>query len=361
MKKNYPEWINQYARSAHQAFSHMVPSRWSSLDGFSVFRSLNGTFIDHIYNLLSALKKSGVSDRQMWNMFSNPSSLRCAITFLIVEYQFITDKRRFRDKTQFVFSALNSILAAGMLEDAWVENKNCVHTQAEINIIIKNSLWHGSKMAKDAARLYMSLASMGFSLYRDFFPQESHEIFGVYDASSFQKDSKMIIKYFPRLRPLEIWSETDSFPWSEFKIYHITNDIGFRCELIGMHSIYGKAVLPNTLAIAVEADGKFLNSEEIKEASERIARFATDYSSLSERLSIDEFKLKFLDWECHQFIELFRAAKMDWRPSKEMKRAVLDANIPMGLAIDSFPEFAEYEKSQEYEVYWLKELYSNLN
>lgn len=361
MNEKYPAWIDEYACSIHQAFSGMVPAKWSSLDGYKVFAAFQGASIFRLRDLALALSAHGKTPAEQFKLFSTPSTIRNATLFLAWEYKDVRDKTpEMRAAARTVFDWLDSILSAGMREDKWVMDKNIVHTPEEIAALLRDTPWitNNTQAVRDAGKLYVSTAAMSFALYRDFFPQVAHEVFGPYDASSsYGEGAELLIKYFPKIRPVELWPEVADFPHESVTVYQIIRGVKFRCEFIGMHSLYDGPIVPNTLASAVKADDRFVRAEEIKPLASLIAERATAYSSLYEKLDVLETKRKFVEWEMYQFIKLFDAAGMDWRPTDAMLAPILAADIPMGIQLDSFPSLEDFKTSNDHEVYWLKDLY----
>ena len=83
----------------------------------------------------------------------------------------------------------------------------------------------------------------------------------------------------------------------------------------------------------------------------------TEQSIVYEKLSKEERKIKILEWNCYQFIDFFKLADMDWRPTKEMLEVVKDKEVADRYELEQFPPFEEYIKSPEFEIYWLKDSY----
>jgi len=358
--QSYPAWIDEYAKSVQQAMSGMVPSKWTSLNGFSATKAYQGAFLFRINELVRALKRAGVSPEQAWGLFVHPSSLRSAFMYLIWEYHALEDKEPAQLAAREVFDWLDAVLSSGMRTDKWCLDSNSVHSPEEVTDILSMTDWveNDTAAVRRAAQLYVSTASLSFSLYRDFFPQEAHEIFGPYDASSrFGPDSWLIVKYFPKIRPVEVWPEVTDFPYEEVKIYQVIKDIHFRTELIGMHSRYDGPVIPNTVTIAVTVDGKSVAKEDIGRYSDEIAQYATSSSHLYDALDLSQAKRKFVEWESYQFIKLFEAAGMDWHPTPELYKKLEEADVPMGVQVDSFPSYDTYASDPEYEIVSLRALY----
>jgi len=152
--------------------------------------------------------------------------------------------------------------------------------------------------------------------------------------------------------------EIKKVKYSDIKIFQVFKNVKFRCETVGMHSIYEGDVINNLLAFFVIVDNVPQNSiEKIKELSDYFAKIATEQSIVYENLSKEERKIKILEWYSYEFVDFFKLAGMNWRPTKEMSEAVKDKEVGDRYELEEFPSFEEYIKSPEFEVYWLKDLY----
>lgn len=358
-KTNYPKWIDEYARAFHHAFANMVPSSWGPLDGFAVFTALNGTFLSKIYDAIKNIKKRNPPLSEAANSFSCLSSLRAMLFFLIYEYQQSNpkNKEQFREIIEFFIG----VLQYWAKEDAFAYESNIAHSSAEIEKILRETQWSQATpvIAREIGKLYNGLASLVFALYRDFFPQDSHEIYGPYSAKEkFGENTILLIKHFPKIKPLELWPELSEAKYQDVKILQVYRDVKFQCEMIGMHSIYEGDLINGLVAYAIIIDGKYSNDpEDIKKLSNYFAELATDRSLVYEKFSKEELKKKFLEWSCYQFLNFFKLAGMNWRPTDEMLEAVRGKDIANRLELDKFPSFEEYVIDPQFEIYWLKDLY----
>lgn len=358
--QKYPKWIDEYAKAFYNGFANMIPCSWGPVDFYAVLKLLNGAFLAKLYDAVSRLKSKKVPLRKIATAFPSPSSFRIAIYWAIIEYQFShpKNKERFREILDFLIDILKTLVK----EDIFAYKSNIAHSPKEIKGILKDTQWEmgNPDVARELGKLYNSLASLVFALYRDFFPQDSHEIFGPYDASEkFGEGTTLIIKYFPKIRPVELWPEIKNLKHSKVKIFQVyTKNVTFECELIGMHSIYKGSLIDNLVAWAVMADDKFIdNIETIKEMSNYFAEAAVRQSIVYDKMSNEELKQKALEWLCYQFVYFFKLADMDWRPTKEMVEAVKGKKVPERFEMDTGPSYQEYVTSPEFEIYWLKDLY----
>lgn len=356
-KEKYPQWVDEFAKSMHNSFVNMVPGDWGPLDYFEYMKYSNNAFFDKLLQAIKIIKAEEYSKKEIAKTFSCPSALRCAFLFLTMEYRYSDpkNKEKFKEIAEFFVAILSSM----MKEDTFCSSRNIAHSDEEIEGVLKSTSWNSADpiIARELGKFYNSCAALAFALYRDFFPQISHEIYGPYDASSkFGKDTILIIKHFPKLLPKELWPDLD-YEYKDIKIFQIFRNIKFKCELIGMHTIYEGDIIHNTAAYAVKINDTFADIEQIKKASEEIAEITTEQIQVYDSMNIQEIKNKCLEWECYQFADFFTLVGMDWKPAKEMVDAIKNKNIGSRTTLETFPSFEEYVSSPEYEVYWLKDLY----
>ena len=348
----YPEWIDEYAKSLHNAFKNMFPASWGPVDVFAVVGALNGTFIDKVHEAIQNVNNEPVD--KLAKCFSCPSTIRVALLFLVTEYHHCKnkDKEKFKEVAEFLLKILNHI----MKKDVFSYSSNIVHGKEEINELVNGVPWKAGnpRDARELGKLYNSCAALSCSLYRDFYPQESNEIYGPYELSS---DTILLIKHFPKINPVELWPKFN-LKYKDIKIYQIYKDLKFKCEIIGMHSIYEGNTINGLVKYAVEVDGKFVDIEEVKRLAEEIAEIATKQAVIYENMNQEELVKKVLEWNCYQFYQLFKLANMSWKPTKEMLEAVKGKKFPERAEFPTFPEFKEYTTSKDFDVYWLKDLYN---
>lgn len=357
--QKYPKWIDEWTRAFHNGFMNMVPLSWGPVDLPALLGYLNGVFLSKIYNAIVNIKNKNIPLKKVAKTFPSPSGLRVAIFWLVLEYQLSEpkNKKQFRETIEYFIAILQLLVK----EDLFAYKSNIVHTKKEVEEILATTPWQkgNPEEAKELGKLYNSLATLVFALYKDFFPQDSHEIYGPYDASSkFGKNAILLIKHFPKIKPVELWPEMKDLKNSKIKIFQVYRDIKFRCETVGMHSIYEGDLINNLISWAVMADGEFISDiSKIKKMSSYFAEVAMKQSIVYDNMSKEELKQKALEWLCYQFVYFFQLAGMDWRPTSEMIEAVKDKEIAERFELDTAPTYKEYTTSPDFEVYWLKDLY----
>jgi len=356
-KENYPKWVDEWAKSAHNAFVNIVPGNWGPIDYLAYAHYNNNAFFDKLYQAITTIKEKEYSKEVISKTFSCPSALRFAFLLLIWEYSYSDHKykEKFKEIAEFIVGMLNYM----MKEDVFCLNRNIAHSREEIKDVLESTPWNSAdpNMARELGKLYTSCAALAFSLYRDFFPQISHEIYGPYDVSSkFGKDAILIIKHFPKLLPKEIWPDLN-YIYEDIKIFQIFKNIKLKCEIIGMHTIYEGDIINNVVGYAVMINSKFVDVEQIKNTTKEISEITTRQIQVYDSMTTDGLAKKSLDWECYQFIDFFKLAGMDWRPTKEMLFAIKGKDIGSRTIMETISSFEEYTNSLDNEIYWLKDLY----
>lgn len=362
-KKNYPKWIDEYAKAFHKGFIGMVPISWGPVDAISLISSLKGTFLSKIYQAVKKIKEKKYSIDKIAGSFSSPSSLRVALYFLILEYQYSQPKKKeqFKEIVEFFVKSLKHMTK----KDTFVCRSNITHSLKEIDDILNTFQWKraNKEIFREIGKLYNSLFSLVFALYGDFFPQDSHEIYGPYNASrKFGKNSILLIKHFPKIKCINLWpksSEIKKLKYKDVKIFQIFKNIKFQCEIIGMHSVYEGNLMNNLISYAILVDGKYRNKlSEIKKLNDYFSEIALKQSIIYGNLTKEKSKKKVLEWECYQFFNFFKLAKIDWRPTKEMIKAIKNKKVSNRYELKQIPSFKEYQKSKNFEIYWLRNLYN---
>jgi hypothetical protein len=354
-------WIDEYAKSWHNAMTNMAPSNWGPTDWYVFFTSLEGTFLDKLSSAIKKVQKKGYSKEEVMEAMPNVSTVRAGMMYFFMEYAGISEKEHYKEKMKEVTDYFLEILKLMTKDDLFCKERNIVHNDKEIKEILKKDDWVKGNLgdAREIGKLYNSFSALGYSLYRDYFIMIPIEIYGPYDASKeFGEGSILLIKHITDTDPVELWPGLDKVKYKDIKIYQIFKNINFKCEFIGMHSIYEGNITENLDSYMMFVDGELItNVEKIKEISDYVAIKATEQSKVYKDMSKEDLIRKTLEWYCYIFFEFFKLAGMDWRPTEEMINALKDKHIPDRYVADKFASYDDYVNSKNYEVYWLKELY----
>ena len=356
---NYPPWIDDYVATVHNAFVGMVPSSWSSLDFWAELHLFDGMFIARLHKAVVKLQAAGRTPLEVAHTFSNPSTIRSALYFLAVEYQ-LSDhslQQEFREVAECLVAALT----AWVPEDTFALSTNKPYTPEHVKTFLTTVPFQKGEVAaaRELGRLFTACASLAFALYRDFFPQEANDVYGPYDVSdTYGPGAMLLIKHFPKIKPVGLWPQSVSFTYEDIKLYQIYTNVTFRCDWIGMHSVYQGDLIQNLVAWAVEANSTFVTDlAEVKAVRNTIEETVLAQMPAYDPMTGQDWLQLGLRWDCWQFNTFFELAGMDWEPTQEMKEKLRGKDAKMGASMDSYPSLQEYAKDPNYEAYWLKSLY----
>ncbi len=359
MRKKYPAWIDAYSRSIHQAYVGMTPAQWGPIDFFASYRALNGAFIKKLYEAVTILKAKEVPIEKIARSFLTPSAFRAAFYFAVYEYG-SSDHSKSKEAKE-VFDFFDVILRSLFKKDIWASKSNCIHSKSEIDRIIRRISWSEGDpdAARAVARLGNSASALAYALYRDYYVTEAQEVYGPYDVSKqFGEGHILIIKHYPKLRPVELWPHARSFRHSDIKLYLVYKNVSMTCEFIGMHTLYKGDLIEGLQRYAVEIDGVFCkDAKKIERETDYLGRLAIAQWRQYEKMSKTDLKMKFLEWMCYSCQPLFKLARTDRVPSLEMIRNLRRAKIGDCVVLGPFPSYRRYLKSRNWEAYWLRKLY----
>ena len=195
--KSYPHWIDEYARAFYSIMSKCVPGEWGPVDYYAVWDLLNGLFIERVHEAIKRIKKQTFPIGKAAKTFYSPSQIRLAVNYLLMEYVLAEPKNKQACKE--VVEYLVEILSFIMKEDTFAYERNIAHSQKEIKRVIEETKWKtGSPQAAQAlGKLYTTLFSMAYAVHGEFYPMNSIEVYGPYDASSrFGNNAILLRKHF---------------------------------------------------------------------------------------------------------------------------------------------------------------------
>ena len=358
-KKNYPTWIDDYITSSFKAVKNEVPVRWGPINFIDLSKYYQDYFIHKLHLAITQIKLKKIPFSTVGLTFSNPSTLRAAISFLPGEY--IQTKKRNKKEFKQVMEFLVDVLKTITHRDLFAISSNIFHTQPQLNKLMKSNSWQPANpfIAKQIARLNVAVSSLVFSLYGDFFPHESNDVYGPYDLSSLGfSHSTLIIRHFSTLQPYEIWPQSKNYKCKDIKVYLVYRDIQYDISFVGMHSI-SKGDLINQLAYYnIEIDGKKVDvNKQFEKLITYFSKITMKQSSLLDQLSSENLKIKSLEWEGYQFRGLFKLANMSWKPEHELIHKVQGKKVSEYYELTTAPTYTAIANDYNSEGFLLKDLY----
>ena len=161
--------------------------------------------------------------------------------------------------------------------DANFINRNFFWKDTEVADFVNKSNWQivNSTVRTALNDLSVSLITLNWALYWDYFPDTGHELHGPYkiEGDDFSSNSTLILKDYYNLAPKDIWELGNSTPVSTIQLAQIYNTrqmfINFGNRLIGNN------LEQNCTHFVLEVDGqKISKTKEIQELSQSIHDFA---------------------------------------------------------------------------------------
>lgn len=360
MSQQYPQWIDEYARAFHKVVLNSVPGEWGPVDYYALWALLNGLFIERVHEAVQRAKKHGFPIEKAAKTFFSPTQIRLALHFILCEYALTEPKNKEACKEAAEYMV--ELLSFTMEEDTFAYERNIVHKKEEIQQILEETAWKpGSPRAAQAlGKLYTTLFSMANAVHGDFYAQNSLEVYGPYDVSlRFGENAILQEKHINFAGAQKLWLNLAGLKYLDVKMFQVYRNVSFKCTYMGLHSQYEGDIANGLVSWGVFVDGKEVESlEEIKELTSYFSKTSTEQSLIYNGMTREERKIKALEWECFQFMKFFELAGMDWRPTPPMLAAVRDKEVKDRVVWETLLSFEEYIASPEYEVYWLKDLYT---
>lgn len=230
------------------------------------------------------------------------------------------------------------------ITDCMVERSNIVHTDRQIDEIIKHTTWETatSTKARQVGNLAMNLNSLAYGLYTDIFAHNSMENFGAYDVSKHFKSQKhiLIVKQWANLRPVDLYPEFKNFPFSKLNIFAIYKSIDYTVDIY-THQVYHGNAAENLAQYCVLIDSQKVQNEEksLYYLNNYLGNLAVNHYTKLKRLGFEEAKKTWVLARNYQFKNFFQAVEMNWRDEEMLK---LVKNKPL-LKTD-FWDFDKYPK-----------------
>lgn len=354
--KRYPQWVDDFAQARYRSEVDSSPLSWGPIDSFVLPKFYEDAFANKLYQAIGILEQKKVSKEIVARSFSTVSALRTGISFLTADYAWT--RKKDKEKFRKIFDYLLDLLKIRVPKDIFSLNSNLAHSTAEVEQILQEVQWGeaNKEVAQLIGRLNVSLASLVFALFGDLYPQDSNETYGPYYLAGHET---LIIRQFPEIKPVELWSNTKDFKYSNVKVYLIYQRIQFRTSFIGMHLVSSGDVISGLKRYAIQIDDRWFNSEkEIKNLTEYFAQIAVEQSQILEKTDFEHLKIKALEWVGYKYKGMFELAGMDWRPGQDLLAKIKGVKVATHWESKKIPTWKEYSCSKHNDYHALKDLYS---
>lgn len=350
--KNYPKWIDEYAKASYQLFSGNVLEAFQPLDFNHFYPLWYDLWIDQIFKAIGKLDKRNIKIKNLIKYFPPSSSVRAILQKIISSFPHL--KRQENFKFRKIVNFFYEILKHQCKKDIFAQKSNLIHSQREITDILAKTNWQKStkEIAQDLGRLCMGIGHLVNGLYNDVVTDMSWDVYGPYNIhKKSNQRSILVIRDFPNLKPQELWQEIKSvrnFKYKRITVYTIYKNLNCHIGYVGCHTTFSGGILTeNMLRYAIIVDGKYKNNFlQIEGLKKYFLNLAKAQWPRLKNLNFEKLKQKVLLQECYQLHKFFNFLNMDWRPTQEMvlrvKNKPLLKNIYPRGRIVNFKEYCEY-------------------
>lgn len=320
MKRKVPKWINEYINSIHRLFRGMDLRTLEPLDCFHFHPLHSDLWQDYIYRAIKLCQQKKIPFEKILKSTPNPSSIRAIIQFMVCHYNNIVISKKPVDKKAIkeTFNFFVKILKAKNKKDIFCYRENIGHSKDEIIKILKGMKWSpGSREAsKEIGRLYLGASSLVNGLMNDWCTDNGIEVWGPYDVSKYcGQGTILVIRDFPRLKPVELWPHTRQYKYQQIKIYTIYKNVDMRVEYIGCHTVFRGNLAEGLIKYALIADGRYVkNIKQMKKISSNFIQQASRQYQRVMKMDFEALKQKVIAQELYQLKDFFQLVGMDYAP-----------------------------------------------
>jgi hypothetical protein len=263
---------------------------------------------------LNELKKNGYSHEDVGKLFRNPSRLMRMGHLLLKGAKL--DEFSIEEQRNLIVELLK-IVEKEKSGNIFNENKrNIILDSDELSKLIDGLSF--TKTDRENARLIQRLCGMLWAYSESpFFV--AHDIgmeeHGLYDY----KGKNIMIRDFFNLRPTELWSECEKFPFNEIRII-CTYSKDFQIDFDIFSNTYPNKgnVIEDLEEFYIEADGKSLEIDEIDGILESSSRIMESISKKIETMSMVDIAKKYADVYWYRKRPLRDALNKSWAPGEHI-------------------------------------------
>lgn len=334
-------WIKKFNQGIYQIYSGNVLEAFQPLDFFHYYPLWYDLWLKRIILVMDALKLDTKNFQEIQSLLPTPSSLRSLTQKIMPSYQafVIKDATEIKRVTNFFIRMLEESCPA----DPFAENSSPLHRPDEINSLLSSLPWQTGSIsaARICGRLVAASGSLAHGLYDDLVTDFGWDNYGPYQTA----EGELLITHFPDLQTPELWGKPYRASVKEIIIYRLYKNVHWKLSGVGCHTtlLSGDPILGLTKYL-VKADDNVLTEESVAALINELAAKAELIYREIRNKNFEELKAMVMLQECYQLKKLFDAAKIDWRPTDEMKQRVknkplLTGLIPHGKMVTSIKEY----------------------
>ncbi|MBU0707290.1 hypothetical protein KKG41_02865 [Patescibacteria group bacterium] len=363
--KQYPKWIDDYARSVHRYYQGIDFRTFEPFDVVHFHPLYSELWIERLAKLVKKFRIQGHPMKDAINHFPIPSSIRAILCFMVHHMENCRrqslkfNQAGYKEVMDFLVEALN----IQTNEDKFALKKSIGHSAEQVQELSEQIPWQAGspEISYQLGQLYLACSGLVNGLMNDWCTDNGIEVWGPYDVSKkYGAGSILVVREFPNLKPESLWLHTKNYTYRRILIYTIYKDVDLNIQYIGCHTIFKGDLKKGLIKYAVIADGKpITDSNELDGIIEMYLKTAEKQYKVTRQLNFEELKQKALEQEHYQLFNLFKLVGEDWRPNDEIKERVRNQPLVKEMYPLTYPDDISLEEiSKIFGIDSLKCLYN---
>jgi hypothetical protein len=317
------EWVNEYIKAINEALGTMDFGTLQPFGHLEFEPLIAEHTVEKLLQLIKEAEKQSIPPEELAQLWPTTAGLRCSLYFTLLQMKCVeTPKEQRKKVAQFFYR----MIKARAVKDVFGRKSNICQTKEQIKTLLQSTpLQKGSQeAAKELGKLYNASYNLCAGLYLDFYLDNSAENEGPYDVSQiYGQGHILVMKKFINIET-DIWQER-KIPYNNIVIYTVYKDVKYSCDMISVHSRYEGDIINGLKHFAVVADGKRITDlGEIKKITEIISRKSVEQWQELKQLPEEQQKEKAVWIKMQGMQKLFEKFNINWKPTKEMIKAVKD-------------------------------------
>jgi hypothetical protein len=357
VNKNYPKWIDGYAKTVYELVRDHDPGAHLPFNGFNFYPLFDKLWIDKIYQAITKFNKLNIPTKEIISFLPTHSSLKFNLLEIIVDLK--TSDMDFEKARFMIDFFIKAIQERAINKNLWWEN-NLIREYKNIIKIAEDKKFVKANrdLSLEVAKIVVGCVSLVHGLYNDFCMDFGYDVFGPYNAlEKYGANSSLFVRQLFDLKPIELWPEFNNFPYKKIKIYTIYKNVEIDSHYLGSHLVYKQNLVDNLSHFQMEIEGKLFSSlDELKKIREIIFERAGRHYTEYKNLGFEKQKSIWLWQLCYQFKEFFNRLGLDWKPSEEIISAVKNKEL-----VDNISNYNTSYKvfREKFGINYLKNIYSS--
>lgn len=338
-------WINKFTKSTFNLFAGNVLEGFQPIDFFHFYPLWYDLWLNRVTAVIKRLDGENKTYAQLKEFLPIPSNMRAQLQKLIPTYKGI---KKNKDDFKIVANFFARMLEECCLTDPFAETKNLIHSQEQLDSIMKSKWEAGEVMkARKIGQLITTIGSLGHGLYNDLGVDFCWDAYGPYPVRDNNENFSLLIRHFPNLSPQELWPAKYLSSVKEITIYALYQDVKWVIPYVGCHASPVKGNIAQGLKkYFIVADGKRVDDQKLNDLIIEFAEKAESLYKHIKSLDFEELKATVMRQECYQLKRLFDAAGTDWKPTPEMLdrikgKQLLTGILPHGKMMTDINEYEE--------------------